>query len=210
MINQSYPNNTERENKIHLILASNHKIPITREDKITFQIADKIFNTKVIVAPNISHDIDDTILGLPSLVQMKVKLDLGETSLTTHDQSCEIVGLPSKLDAPKYTMQPLKWLCITITKTWITLTLIFLVFTFLLLISGYMLVYHISKETQQVRLETQVLLNVETHYKLNTNLYIHSHVQSNKGDDSFPGNTCGTSHKTWTTSKIGIGIYSKQ
>ena len=177
IINQSYPINTKEENKIHLISASNHKIPITREDNITFQIADKIFNTKVIVAPNISHDL---ILGLPALIQMKVKLDLGETSLTTHDQSCEIVGLSSNLDTPKYTMQPLKWLCITITKTRITLALILVVFTWLLLISGYMLVYHISKETQQVRLETQVLSNGETHYKLNTNLYIHSHVEHNQ------------------------------
>ena len=72
IINQSYPIKTKEENKIHLISASNHKIPITREDNITFQIADKIFNTKVIVAPNISHDL---ILGLQALIQMKVKLD---------------------------------------------------------------------------------------------------------------------------------------
>ena len=67
---------TSTDNKgICFISASNHKIPIIGEDEIKIQIAEKTFLTTVFIAPNIPHDI---ILGLPTLIEMKLKVNLEE------------------------------------------------------------------------------------------------------------------------------------
>ena len=61
---------------ICLISAANHKIPIIREDSIINQIAENTLHTTVFIAPNIPHEI---IIGLPTLIQMKLKINLEES-----------------------------------------------------------------------------------------------------------------------------------
>ena len=100
-------------NGICFISASNHKIPIIGEGEIKIQIAEKTFLTTVFIAPNIPHDI---ILGLPTLIEMKWKINLKESILTCFSQKLNVMNDP-EICKPVPHKNYISLLCFTLNNT---------------------------------------------------------------------------------------------
>ena len=69
-----------------MISAFSHKIPITREDIIILIVEKTLHKQWLLLIP---HGI---ILGLPTLIQMRLKIDLEESTLTIFSQTCNIIS----------------------------------------------------------------------------------------------------------------------
>ena len=118
---------------ICLISASYHKIPIIGEDDIIIQIAEKTLHATVVIAPNIPHDI---ILGLPTLIQMRLKIDLEESTLTSFSQICNTIS-DSEIYKPVPYKNRISLLCFTLNNMKVKITMMLMILLIVTLISSF-------------------------------------------------------------------------
>ena len=177
-ISNKYESLISTNNKgICLISASNHKIPIIGENDIIIQIAEKTLHTTVVIAPNIPHDI---ILGLPTLIQMRLKIDLEESTLTSFSQTCSIIS-DSEIYKPIPYKNRISLLCFTLNNTKVKIAMTLMILLIVTLISSFFTYYFMAPIIYEDTIKQDpIIFTLSKEYIIsNTKLYIHLHAKHN-------------------------------